>query len=242
MRLLYFAILSVFLPCLCISQEIRVANDVPKAPGNELTFYITNYENKSGLLLQFGDNQEVFLSKGEQSAKHAYDKGGRFVAKLFDVSNTNKVLVMENIEILSKPTKLIIESFVITSYHPVKGDGRAWDNMISGTYPDIFFSVHIADGSALQYLDHLKIENVSPNNLPLELITTPVEIDLPEKFEMLSFAVWDDDSVSDDDRLGSMLITGSKDNGVNLSEFSGKVISTTSQDGKLQVNYKIKVE
>ena len=67
MKVHYITLLGVFLTLNTFAQELRVGKGVAHVPGNEIVFFIADYSNSSGLLLDFGDGQEAFLKKRKLS-------------------------------------------------------------------------------------------------------------------------------------------------------------------------------
>lgn len=185
-----------------LAQKIQTSNMVYNLPGEERLIYLDEYETANILLYQFGDGNEM-LSKGGSSlsgrlVKHRYLKPGNYVAKVFELKDGQQILITaDNIKINPLPTKFTVKEVYLIKYNPIKPDGRAWDNAMGGTYPDIFVSYYsgdklIAKGS-IAY-------DVGPKQLPV-LLDKKRQLNLSDFNGSLDVHFYDYDSISSSDHM-----------------------------------------
>lgn len=123
------------------STIVQQGNAISK---DTVHFAIINYDKDVTYIIDFGDNNNRFIEKNSfdstKPIKHVYSKEGSYVLNLSKFNNdaTRSVLNVINVSVEKPRTKLKITKIIFKDYNPVKSDGRAWDNLMGGTYPDVF--------------------------------------------------------------------------------------------------------
>lgn len=150
------------------------------------------------------DGNNVFLD----------NKSGDFINYKFTIDDpgTKKIiltkitdeknLIVDSLSITVKKQyeMLKINSITITEFKNTKSDGRAWDNMISGTYPDVY--VEIRDLTLNKIIKQTgKVTDLKPTQTQRwkfdQLIITKNSFK-----NTFTIGFYDDDSVTNDDLIG----------------------------------------
>lgn len=230
-KIVLFGFLLAF--AVASAQKIRLSNEVYNLPGEERIMYLDEYKSGNMLLYEFGDGQEMLSKNGtapkDRLVKHSYEKPGNYVLKVYQMKGSDQVLITaENVEIKKSPTKLTLTKVTLSKYRSTKKDGRAWDNLMGSTYPDIYIQYYSKDRLMAE---SNQIHNVTPAMLPVVLDRNRV-FDISKATAPLILYIYDLDSVTDSDFMvgvkldhnATYLMTNEKD-GVTFSYdgFEGKV-------------------
>lgn len=151
----------VFISLSCEQEINPVANFSFTENGNfapSSVSFSNSSSNGSSYLWEFGDGQ----TSTQQNPNHLYTSGGLFNVTL-KVKNSVGIenILNKTVNIKDTPTKLKINSIVLTAYPIATASGGGWD-LSSG--PDIFTS--ISDSTRTLSLIAGRKEDMLTNNLP----------------------------------------------------------------------------
>lgn len=194
--------------CLTMNaQKIGTSNMVHDIAGEMRMIYLKDFKTPNPLLYQFGDGNEMLAKDGSTPAdrivKHTYKEPGNYVVKVYELKdNQQNLITAENIVINPPPSELIINQVIVKKYKSTKPDGRAWDNMMGGTYPDIYVSY--SSGNVVLQESYV-VSDVNPAKLPVT-IDRDRHFDLSKISGNLTIYFKDFDSVSGHDRMAGFTV------------------------------------
>jgi len=169
-KVMYFLLLSaLFVGCSKTDVEVvpdPVANfsfsgDNNFAPNSVV--FLNSSENSSINVWDFGDGS----TSSEKNPTHIFSKGGTYNVTLSSLNkDLKKAIINKTITIKNAPTKLKINSIIVSSLPFINPTtGASWD---SGNGPDVYFIMSPDPlTSTNSYFTTERFDNIIPGNLPL---------------------------------------------------------------------------
>jgi len=147
--------------------------------------------NATSYSWDFGDGQ----SSTDPNPNHIFANGGTFNVTLTAKNSANtQSVINKSVVIKNRPTRVRLNSFVITSFPFTKPDGSSWDVFYPA--PDMTFSIYV---NTLVFESPENKEDMAQSVLPFTVSTT---FGLPLTFNSVSteyqFGFWDDDAPATD--------------------------------------------
>ena len=128
--------------------------------------FLNSSDNAAISLWDFGDG----TTSPEANPTHVYSKGGIYNVTL-SIANQNidKSIINKTVTIKNAPTKLKINSILLTNVPFINPTtGASWD---SGNGPDVFFTMLDAATIKTVYFTTTRFDNIVASNLPLTFST-----------------------------------------------------------------------
>jgi PKD repeat protein len=166
-----------------------------------IRFY-NNSQNATRYRWDFGDG----TSSERQSPEHIYRNPGTYTVTLtaFGAGNQSSTAT-QSITIEEDYNQCFIKVVTIRDF-PEEDNGSDWDSFAQGWYPDVYFTIWDATNQGLAWSlpFDMRKENLEQSDLP-ESWTFPDGIEIPKELWENEYEIdlWDYDSTSDDDYIGT---------------------------------------
>ncbi|HNB13592.1 MAG TPA: hypothetical protein PKY09_11880 [Bacteroidia bacterium] len=193
---------------------------------SSMAYVLITFQDTSMFIIYFNTPANDFLetSKSFEDLMRTF-----FIIGIDEISNANSKTY----------SKAVITKIAINKIPSIKSTGEPWDNPFGNNLPDIYYIITDKNGQILRSLNPMeRKEDVNPQNLPVYFSLTGKGFVLDDLKETIFIFLYDYDSVTDPDKVGSV--------GFKLSDYMfGKDAykeQITKANGNTEISISVKWE